>query len=261
MFKRSGDILFMAVAVCLYTAACSLIMNTTEKTVFVGPQMVDCQGAGPQKCLLVKQNPEDEYTLFYDQIVKFDYQDGFEYELRVEEEQVENPPADGSSVRWTLVEVVSKNPVAEVETVPGLEDISWRLVSYLDPKGNQVKVSPGSEITAEFLDGKIEGSAGCNQYSGSYQFDGDRLKIGDIAFTERYCFEPLGVMEQEAAYLEALGFVESYEIDGQNLMMTNAEGAWLLTFNAIQGNAIAQPAISLKGYLYQDALVHTFLGR
>jgi len=39
-----------------------------EKTIYVGPALVDCQGVAPQKCLQVKENPADEYTLFYGQI-------------------------------------------------------------------------------------------------------------------------------------------------------------------------------------------------
>ncbi|MFM7709078.1 MAG: DUF4377 domain-containing protein [Gammaproteobacteria bacterium] len=36
--------------------------------------------------------------------------------LRVREERVTNPPADGSSLRWTLVRVVSKQAVTSVPT-------------------------------------------------------------------------------------------------------------------------------------------------
>jgi hypothetical protein len=35
-----------------------------EKSILVAPQMVDCEGAGPQNCLLIKDNPEDEWQLW-----------------------------------------------------------------------------------------------------------------------------------------------------------------------------------------------------
>jgi len=82
-----------------------------EKTMFVGSELVDCEGEGPQQCMLVKENLNDEYSLFYDQIEGFDFEEGFEYELRVIEEPVDNPPAGGSSIRWILVEVVGKSDV------------------------------------------------------------------------------------------------------------------------------------------------------
>ena len=74
-----------------------------EGTMFVGPLLVDCEGEGPQECMLVKENPEDEYTLFYDQIEGFDYEEGFEYELEVQVEEVENPPAGGSSLKYSFI--------------------------------------------------------------------------------------------------------------------------------------------------------------
>ena len=35
-----------------------------EKTVYVGPILVDCEGEGPQKCMLVKETPDGTYGLF-----------------------------------------------------------------------------------------------------------------------------------------------------------------------------------------------------
>ena len=42
----------------------------------------------------------------------FDYEEGFEYELEVQVDPVENPPADGSSLSYTLVEVIDKQSVS-----------------------------------------------------------------------------------------------------------------------------------------------------
>ncbi len=82
-----------------------------EVRMFVGPEKVPCEGAGPQECLQVKDSPDGEWQLFYDTIEGFQWEPGFIYELRVNVYQVENPPADGSSLRYELVEVVSKTPV------------------------------------------------------------------------------------------------------------------------------------------------------
>ena len=80
-------------------------------TLYVGPEKVDCVGVAPQECLLVRDSPDDEYEFFYSQINGFDYEPGYEYELLVQKTPVENPPADASSIEWTLIEVVSKTPV------------------------------------------------------------------------------------------------------------------------------------------------------
>jgi heat shock protein HslJ len=84
----------------------------SEKTVFVGAEQVDCVGVGPQKCLLVKEDANAEWGFYYDEIAGFTWEPGFEYEIRVRVDQVQNPPADGSSIMWTLIEVVAKTAVS-----------------------------------------------------------------------------------------------------------------------------------------------------
>ena len=81
---------------------------TIEKTLFVGPERVDCVGVAPQKCYQFKEDPSEERRFFYGEITGFEYEPGYQYELRVCEETVANPPADGSSLRWELIEVVIK---------------------------------------------------------------------------------------------------------------------------------------------------------
>jgi hypothetical protein len=78
------------------------------KTLFVAEALVDCEGEGPMKCMRVRASEAEDWTLFYDSIEGFDYQEGQRYQLRVEVRDVANPPADGSSLRYRLLEVVSK---------------------------------------------------------------------------------------------------------------------------------------------------------
>lgn len=78
------------------------------KRVFIANTLVDCIGVGPQKCLLYKENPSDEWTYFYDTIEGFEYEEGYNYEIEVTVTKIENPPADGSSLHYTLVKIISK---------------------------------------------------------------------------------------------------------------------------------------------------------
>lgn len=94
-----------------------------EVRVFIGPVRVPCEGAAPQECFQVKYTPEEEWQLFYDQIEGFRWEPGFSYELRVNVYQVENPPADASSLRYELVEVLSRMPV-EVGNMTGIDPAS-----------------------------------------------------------------------------------------------------------------------------------------
>ena len=81
---------------------------------------------------------------------------------------------------------------------------NWQVTGFL--RGDAV-TSPlvGTELTARFGDdGALTGSAGCNRYTGSYTSDKGAIEITAPASTRKACAEPAGVMEQEAAYLDAL---------------------------------------------------------
>ena len=111
-----------------------------------------------------------------------------------------------------------------------LEGIQWRLISYIDRKGNQFKVLSDTDISILFNLGQISGSAGCNQYSATYQLDGQDLALQDAGVTERFCMAPEGIMDQEYAYLNALGSVASYRLADGRLQLLDSQGQTLLIF-------------------------------
>ena len=78
------------------------------KTLFVDEALADCMGESPMKCLRVRESESADWTLHYGDIEGFTHEAGYRYELRVKVTEVPNPPADGSSLRHELVEVVSK---------------------------------------------------------------------------------------------------------------------------------------------------------
>jgi hypothetical protein len=88
------------------TAAPSGELATWE----VGPELVPCTGVAPQDCMRVRDYPDGEWRLFYDQIAGFDYEPGFVYVIDVAVTPVPSPPADASSLLYTLVRIVSREP-------------------------------------------------------------------------------------------------------------------------------------------------------
>lgn len=81
------------------------------QTLFVREVRADCEGEGPRKCLQVRASETDDWTLFYSSIEGFTYEEGTKYELRVAVEPLPNAPADSSSRRYVLVEIVSQEKV------------------------------------------------------------------------------------------------------------------------------------------------------
>jgi heat shock protein HslJ len=91
----------------------------------------------------------------------------------------------------------------------------WRLVDIGDPTSPTV-IPQTTELTAEFADGRISGSGGCNRFMGGYTSEDGQLSISDLASTFMACEET--VMNQEAQYLAALQGAQQYEIDDQGLL-------------------------------------------
>jgi heat shock protein HslJ len=108
-----------------------------------------------------------------------------------------------------------------------LRDTAWELESLT---GNDVL--PGTTITLKFSDDQVSGSAGCNQYGGSYQAGENSLSVGDVFSTEMGCLEPEGILEQEGVYLAALRAAATYQITADRLEIFDEAGAQVLVFVA-----------------------------
>lgn len=55
----------------------------------------------------------NEWTYFYEAIEGFEYELGFVYELKTIRREISNPPADGASVSYELLEIISKTPTED----------------------------------------------------------------------------------------------------------------------------------------------------
>ena len=89
---------------------------------------------------------------------------------------------------------------------------SWRLVAMGEP-ASPGAVPQATELTAEFADGRISGSGGCNRFMGGYKTQGEQLTIEPLASTSMACEG--NAMGQEAKYLKALQAAQRYEVDSQ----------------------------------------------
>ncbi|MBK8050000.1 MAG: transporter substrate-binding domain-containing protein [Anaerolineales bacterium] len=122
---------------------------------------------------------------------------------------------------------VTPTPVAEAVAVQPSELNGKRfiLTGYRDLAGAQVPPLAGSQITIKFSDdGRLSGSAGCNNYSGSFMASDGALTLPPIAATRKFCAEPLGVMAQEAQYLSVLQTAGAYQLDGSQLTLLDGAG-------------------------------------
>lgn len=94
-----------------YRAAHKPAADAPRKFVHVSAETKPCNCVGRSTCLQVREKESDPWQLHHGDIVGFDPQPGIEYRLRIIEEKVANPPADGSSIRWTLDQVIEQRVV------------------------------------------------------------------------------------------------------------------------------------------------------
>ena len=99
--------MFTLALVSSLALGCSTGDDTTR--LWIGPERVECEGVAPMMCLQVAYSADAEYELFYDDIAGFEPLEGTSYVIDVNITEVENPPADTSSLEYTLVDIVEEN--------------------------------------------------------------------------------------------------------------------------------------------------------
>jgi heat shock protein HslJ len=106
---------------------------------------------------------------------------------------------------------------------------TWTVTGYNNGSGGVTSLVAGTEIALAFgEDGTVSGNSGCNDYSGTYESEGDSLSFGAIAVTGRECLAE-GVMEQETQFLAALSAAETWLVFGSALELRDAGGSIQVT--------------------------------
>jgi hypothetical protein len=85
--------------------------SANEVTLFIGPEIVGCEGQGVRHCLQTKtDSDEPEWTLYPNPILDFEYEQGFVYELRLERIEEVVVEEGMMPAEFRVIEVVSKMP-------------------------------------------------------------------------------------------------------------------------------------------------------
>jgi heat shock protein HslJ len=93
---------------------------------------------------------------------------------------------------------------------------------------------PGGVVaTADFADGTVSGSGGCNRYSAPYTVDGGKLTVGPVMATRRACSDAAMTVENE--FLARLGTAASWEMNAGQLVISAATPGQDLTFTSGSG--------------------------
>lgn len=102
----------LVISVAVTGGACSS-SDTAQSDVirlWIEPELVECEGVAPMECMQVSRTQGGDLELFYDQIEGFTHEQGTSYVIDVRVTKVDDPPADASSLQYSLVEIVETSP-------------------------------------------------------------------------------------------------------------------------------------------------------
>lgn len=106
----------------------------------------------------------------------------------------------------------------------------WQATGINNGRGALVSLVKDSRVTLAFSgDGKVSGTAGCNNFNGSYTQVRDKVTFAPPATTRKMCPDA-AVMEQESAFVQALAGASTARIEGSRLELRKADGALAATF-------------------------------
>ncbi len=115
------------------------------------------------------------------------------------------------------------------DTAAILDGTSWLLESL----HGQPAIEDRRQLTLNFKNNKVSGSAGCNNYFGPYTEESrGKLYIEQEVFVTAMACIPNEVMTQEGRFIGALKTTATYNIVGKKLTLKNAEGQVTAVFTA-----------------------------
>lgn len=122
--------------------------------------------------------------------------------------------SDGDHAVGEVMLAPSSAVMIDIDDLTGRE---WMVATM-----NGAPLHGTSTMTMNFgEDGRLNGSAGCNSYTGSYKLNAGKLTTGPIAMTRKACFGPL--MEQEQAFTAILGATPRLSFNGAEALLLRTE--------------------------------------
>jgi heat shock protein HslJ len=112
-----------------------------------------------------------------------------------------------------------------------LPNTYWRIVALAGEPIPAVQNRREPHLILRLPDNRYRATVGCNQLTGSYAVNGERISFRQGASTRMACPPPLDVREERLR--RVLGEAQGWNIAGQTLELLDREGANIATFEAV----------------------------
>jgi len=197
------------VLLALIVSSCS-----ENKIIYVAPALQNCETQGAKKCLMIKENKEDDWQLFDGEIEGFDYKEGSMYKIEVKISKAKGATNEKDQLKYELLKVIYQESIKQVILPSPTLEGQWvvQRISGLD--------SLQKQPTIRIKDGQISGNAGCNNYSASCEIDGNSIVIGLTMATKMYCTN----MKVEKAFFDGLKKADNFKLEDEQLLVFDQDG-------------------------------------
>ena len=123
-----------------------------------------------------------------------------------------------------------------LQTPESIFSVRWSLGTFVEPlKMGATKrhsyptdVLEGTEITIEFGESGVAGSAGCNSYTARLEIQDAAAEVRDVSTAGKWCIGSKDLMEQEQRYLDILSRASRFRIFGERLVLHTDDDEFLL---------------------------------
>ena len=154
------------------------------KTFYVSDRKIAC--AGTYECIQVREKSNAQWRVFSDTIQGFNYEEGFEYKISVEEVPTENKLNGMYEEKYKLLKIIAKKKT-DFKPSEKLPFKKWVLKAMNDGNRNLGLSDTSVFIEFNLKTGKARGRALCNNFTTSFSCQGSNISITDLTSTKMMC--------------------------------------------------------------------------
>ncbi len=191
----------------------------TKKVMYVADHKTFCSSTAVTECYQVKEEKNEDWKVFQNNIEGFEYTEGYEYKLKVSVRSYNNVEPGSSSLTYQLLKVMSKkktnyNPLQKLNGTWHLEQI-WEDTTY-------IKLMDSSSVVMELNTAtqKMSGKNICNNFFGPFTATVDSIAFSDIGSTRMMCD---GMMLENIIFKMYKG-MKKWTVRTNKLMLSSADG-------------------------------------
>lgn len=119
----------------------------------------------------------------------------------------------------------------------------WDVAAFAVPPSTVKAPLAGTTLNVVFGLASVGGSSGCNSFNGSYEINGNAIRISRLASTQIAC--PQDVLDQESQFLSAFQGVSFIDIVGTGVNLTDRKGSLVVALSRPVPEPGASPAASV----------------